>query len=128
MIRIHIFTYKEDAPEAVAAARCARMACPSALVRVLDDCHAPVDAGTVEALEKLGAVYDQTSWMRGGNLRGPGAIVGVLRSMAVDAPPGDLLVQLGSATALFDGGWAQWVAGHPGSLWDSSGGGRHFTP
>lgn len=66
MIRIHIFTYKEDAPEAVAAARCARMACPSALVRVLDDCHAPVDAGTVEALEKLGAVYDQTSWMRGG--------------------------------------------------------------
>ena len=54
MIRIHIFTYKEDAPEAVAAARCARMACPSALVRVLDDCHAPVDAGTVEALEELG--------------------------------------------------------------------------
>ena len=100
MIRIHIFTYKEDAPEAVAAARCARMACPSALVRVLDDCHAPVDAGTVEALEELGAVYDQTSWMRGGNLRGPGAIVGVLRSMTAGAAPEDILVKLDADTAL----------------------------
>lgn len=101
MIRIHIFTYKEDAPEAVAAARCARMACPSALVRVLDDCHAPVDAGTVEALEELGAVYDQTSWMRGGNLRGPGAIVGVLRSMTAGAAPEDILVNPACLPSVF---------------------------
>ncbi|MEF2612176.1 MAG: hypothetical protein K1W09_02560 [Akkermansia muciniphila] len=127
MIRIHIFTYKEDDQEAVAAARCARMACPSALVRVLDDCHAPVDAGTVEALEELGAVYDQTSWMRGGNLRGPGAIVGVLRSMAADASPDDILVKLDSDTALLDGDWLQWMATHPECLWYSSGDDRHLT-
>lgn len=127
MIRIHIFTYKEDAPEAVAAARCARMACPSALVRVLDDCHAPVDAGTVEALEELGAVYDQTSWMRGGNLRGPGAIVGVLRSMTAGAAPEDILVKLDADTVLLDGDWLHWMTDHPECLWYSSGDDRHLT-
>lgn len=127
MIRIHIFTYSEDAPEAVAAARCARMACPSALVRVLDDCHAPVDAATVAALEELGAIYEQTSWMRGGNLRGPGAIVGVLRSMAAGADPGDILVKLDADTALLDGDWLHWMADHPECLWYSSGDDRHLT-
>lgn len=127
MIRIHIFTYKEDAPEAVAAARCARMACPEAVVRVLDDCHAPVDAGTVVALEGLGAIYEQTSWMRGGNLRGPGAVVGVMRSMADGAAPEDILVKLDADTALLDGDWLRWMADHPECYWYSSGDDRHLT-
>lgn len=127
MIRIHIFTYNEDAPEAVAAARCARMAVPGAVVRVLDDGHAPMDAGTVAELEALGAAYEQTSWMRGGNLRGPGAIVGVLRSMTARADPDDILVKLDADTALLDGDWLHWMAHHPACLWYSSGDDRHLT-
>lgn len=127
MIRIHIFTYKDDAQEAVAAARCARMACPAALVRVLDDCHAPVPAATAASLEAMGAVYEQTSWMRGGNLRGPGAIVGVLRSMADGAAPEDILVKLDADTALLDGDWLHWMTDHPECLWYSSGDDHHLT-
>ena len=78
-------------------------------------------------VDELGAVYDQTSWMRGGNLRGPGAIVGVLRSMAADASPDDILVKLDSDTALLDGDWLQWMAPHPECLWYSSGDDRHLT-
>lgn len=127
MIRIHIFTYSADGPEAVAAARCARMVCPSALLRVLDDGHAPVDAATAATLKELGAAYEQTSWMRGGNLRGPGAIVGVLRSMAAGAAPDDILVKLDADTALLDGDWLHWMADHPECYWYSSGDDRHLT-
>ena len=42
MIRIYIFTYAEDAQEAVACVRCARTALPGALVTVVDDCAALV--------------------------------------------------------------------------------------
>lgn len=127
MIRIHIFTYSGDAPEAVAAARCARMAVPDAVIRVLDDIHSPVDARTVEALELMGVEYGQTSWPRGGNLRGPGAVVGILCSMADGANDEDILVKLDADTALLDGDWLRWMADHPECLWYSSGDVRHLV-
>lgn len=86
-----------------------------------------VPAGTVAELEALGARYEQTSWVRVGNLRGPGAIVGVLRSMAAVAAPGDVLVKLDADTALLDGDWLHWMADHPECLWYSSGDDRHLT-
>lgn len=77
-LHIHIVTYADNARHAVHALSAVRKAWPTAPVTILDDVHHPIDDDTRRKLE-TGAAYRCTRWKRGGNLRGPSCIRGLLR-------------------------------------------------
>lgn len=105
MIRIYLFTYSGDAPEAVACVRCARTALPGAVVTVVDDANAPVLPEARRALVAYGARYRQSRFQRCGNLRGPECVRGIISTLAAGAADADIVVKIDSDTALLSGDW-----------------------
>lgn len=77
-LHIHIITYGDNARQAIHALSAVRNAWPTAPVTILDDARHPIDDDTRHKLEG-GAAYRCTRWERGGNLRGPACIRGLLR-------------------------------------------------
>lgn len=113
MIRFVLFSYDGDATVAVECVMCVRFAVPDSKVRVVDDAAHPMPPATVSALIGLGAEYVQSSWDRGGNLRGPECIKGELEELSRAATDDDIVVKIDCDTALLDDGWLRWMASRP---------------
>jgi len=105
MIKIYIFSYREDAEEALISAQCAAAALPEAVVTVVDDSAAPVPEPVRNAMERAGIRYCQTGFQRNGNLRGPDCVRGIISTLAGGAEDGDITVKIDSDTLLLSGDW-----------------------
>lgn len=105
MIRIYLFTYARDAPEAVVCVQCAQRALPEAVITVVDDEKDPVADSVRRQLEDAGAIYSQSSFPRNGNLRGPECVRGIIATLAKDIKEDDLVIKIDSDSLLLNGEW-----------------------
>lgn len=79
-IHVHLVAYAGAAHTLPAAVSAARRTWPAAPITVLDDAHDPVPPSVRREVRGLpGVELRRTRWPRGGNLRGPACLRGLLR-------------------------------------------------
>lgn len=106
MITAHWFSYAGDAEILPLSIEAFKIVCPEARLIVVDDAHNPCTAETAKRCKDLGAIWNQSSWERDGNLNGPQCIEGITSEMLFNTRmSSDICIKIDCDTIVANRSW-----------------------
>lgn len=104
-ISAHWFTYEGDGDMLLVSMAAFRKTVPEARLVVINDSHHSATPGVRLACESMGAEWRESTWERGGNLRGNECITGILSELAATSETSDVIIKIDPDTLVIGRDW-----------------------